>query len=601
MRPEASSRVRFGLRLNGVVLRLKVNAQNDAPQVPVAGLITVRRAGHREWWPEIATRMNSWSKRLLSYGGKEVFIKAILHSIPTYAFSVFLAPKGIIMDLQSNICRTWWANNGKDCGWNMMAWDRLCYPKGIGGMGFRDMHLFNLALLGRQVWRLLKFRDTLCFKVLSAKYFLDGDVFQLKRCNRPSFTWSSVAKAATKLKDGFIWKIGNGSLIDIWWDQWGIEGLNGNSDRIIELYGTELGEHICNLPIPPYNFEDSRTWLHNPHGSYTSKSAYSWLSLKKIGYGPHRLYWRIIWKLKMLPKIKVFSWRIGHDILPTYANIARIRHNFSTTCPRCKNNEESLIHALKECPKVRETLTIGGFNNRFLDGSYSRCIDWLEDILRELDSKATADFSFSSGTGKDNPARMVWERAYTLSNDFRIFNLNNPPVIPWIPVYKGWKKPPTDFIKINVDAAVSNGNNGYGAIARDADGFVIAGSYAYDNKAIDAVWAELKAVTFGMKLASSLNLKKIIMKSDNATLINTFKNREKDVTILGCCVKQECRDFNKFDTIQFNWTDRRVIVLLTCLAKWLCAWSGGTVVVGVGGAGDWPGGNGTWRRLRGIR
>ncbi|KAK5826068.1 hypothetical protein PVK06_020976 [Gossypium arboreum] len=130
-------------------------------------------------------------------------------------------------------------------------------------------------------------------------------------------------------------------------------------------------------------------------------------------------------------------------------------------------------------------------------------------------------------------------------------------IIPPIPVYKGWKKPPKDFIKINVDAAVSNGNNGYGIIARNADGFVIAGSYAYDNKAIDAMWAELKAVTFGMKLASSLNLTKIMMESDNATLINTFKNRDKDVTILGCYVKQECRDFNKFDTIQFNWIDRK--------------------------------------------
>ncbi|MBA0694140.1 hypothetical protein Goari_004462, partial [Gossypium aridum] len=85
------------------------------------------------------------------------------------------------------------------------------------------------------------------------------------------------------------------------------------------------------------------------------------------------------------------------------------------------NNEENLIHALKECLKVRETLIIGGLKNRLLDGNYVRCIDWLEDILRELDSKAAAD-SFTLlwncwnnrnkmvFQGKDNPTMVMWER-----------------------------------------------------------------------------------------------------------------------------------------------------------------------------------------------
>ncbi|KAG8489167.1 hypothetical protein CXB51_017172 [Gossypium anomalum] len=82
------------------------------------------------------------------------------------------------------------------------------------------------------------------------------------------------------------------------------------------------------------------------------------------------------------------------------------------------------------------------------------------------------------------------------------------------------KNPPKDFIKINIDATVSNRNIDYGVIAIDVDGFVIAGSYAYENKAIDVVWAKLKGLTIGMKLASRLKLTKIIMESDNATLIN---------------------------------------------------------------------------------
>ncbi|KAB2075173.1 hypothetical protein E1A91_A07G212300v1, partial [Gossypium mustelinum] len=135
-------------------------------------------------------------------------------------FSVFLAPKGIIEDLHSKLGRMWWNNKDKARGWAMMTWEKLCYPKGMGGMGFRDLHLFNLALLGRQVWRLMTQQDTLCFKVLSAKYFPDGDVFRYKQSDKLSFTWKSIAKAVDALKDGFIWHVGDGNKIDLRRDHW---------------------------------------------------------------------------------------------------------------------------------------------------------------------------------------------------------------------------------------------------------------------------------------------------------------------------------------------------------------------------------------------
>ncbi|KAG4145469.1 hypothetical protein ERO13_D05G098650v2, partial [Gossypium hirsutum] len=125
--------------------------------------------------------------------------------------------------------RMWWAHKENNRGWAMMAWEKLCHPKVMGGLGFQDLHLFNLALLGRQVWRLMTHKDTLCFKVLSAKYFPEGDVFRYKKGDNPFFTWSSIAKAADELKDGFIWQVGDGETIDICRDHWGREGIKGES------------------------------------------------------------------------------------------------------------------------------------------------------------------------------------------------------------------------------------------------------------------------------------------------------------------------------------------------------------------------------------
>ncbi|PPD67367.1 hypothetical protein GOBAR_DD35745 [Gossypium barbadense] len=61
----------------------------------------------------MANRINSWSKRLLSNGGKEVFVKSVFQSIPTYALSIFFAPVGILDKIQSMIRRIWWSSKDK--------------------------------------------------------------------------------------------------------------------------------------------------------------------------------------------------------------------------------------------------------------------------------------------------------------------------------------------------------------------------------------------------------------------------------------------------------------------------------------------------------
>ncbi|KAH1037891.1 hypothetical protein J1N35_039634 [Gossypium stocksii] len=239
--------------------------------------------------------------------------------------------------------------------------------------GFRDLRLFNLALLGRQV--------------LSSKYFPSGDIFHPKVVDKPSYTWSSIAIADKALENDFVWLVGDDNSVDVHNDNSGFEGLNGdslchslltdnerkvrdlwnqnhtewNKNRINELYGSLLGDRICNLPILNDGINDRRVWLQNPHGFYISKFSYSWLLLKQIGFGPHRFYWRTIWKLKMLPKIQVFCWRMGHDILSTYVNISSIQQNFEKKCPKCGANEETLIHAPNDYPTAGAIFTLGGF------------------------------------------------------------------------------------------------------------------------------------------------------------------------------------------------------------------------------------------------
>jgi hypothetical protein len=47
----------------------------------------------------------------------------------------------------------------------------MTQPKFVGGLGFRYIELFNLALLARQDWRIMQDPSTLSAKILKAVYF----------------------------------------------------------------------------------------------------------------------------------------------------------------------------------------------------------------------------------------------------------------------------------------------------------------------------------------------------------------------------------------------------------------------------------------------
>ncbi|KAG8501277.1 hypothetical protein CXB51_003369 [Gossypium anomalum] len=405
----------------------------------------------------IANRINSWSKRLLSNRGKEIFVK-------------------------------FGGGGERKRGWNMLAWDRLCYPKGMGGFGFRDLWLFNVALLGRQ---------------------------------------QSIAKAAKVLHEGFGWDVKNDRSINIWTDNWGVEGLSGSSIRIerrrvhknkvcelfnerkdgwnknsvLTLYGESMRDQICKLPILYNSHDDQRIWFYNPNGFFSTKSAYSWLILKQVRYGPHRIFWRIIWKLNTLPKIRIFCWRLGHEILPTYKKIASIRSDFNNTCLRCGNDKEKLINAMKDCPKARAMLEFGGFNNKFL--------------------------------GVEEDAKVTWERAASLVQDFQIFKLVEAPMLQRMKVDKEWKKPAPGVVKINFDATILSNQMWFSLVARDNDGFVLGGRMGTVNKEMNVERTEMQAMEESIKFARTNKWDKLELESNYASLVNRFCKKDLDLTTMG--------------------------------------------------------------------
>lgn len=54
-------------------------------------------------------------------------------------------------------------------------------------MGFKDLHTFNLSLLGKQAWKLLTNLESLVTRVFKARYFPQGTFLDAKIGGNPSY------------------------------------------------------------------------------------------------------------------------------------------------------------------------------------------------------------------------------------------------------------------------------------------------------------------------------------------------------------------------------------------------------------------------------
>jgi hypothetical protein len=87
-----------------------------------------------------------------------------------------------------------------------------------GGLGFRDIHVFNLAMLAKQCWCLWSRPNSLCARILKAKYYANSTILDAKPKRSMSNTWRSILRGLEVMKMGMIWRVGDGRNLKIWSD-----------------------------------------------------------------------------------------------------------------------------------------------------------------------------------------------------------------------------------------------------------------------------------------------------------------------------------------------------------------------------------------------
>ncbi|KAM0917202.1 hypothetical protein ACQ4PT_009638 [Festuca glaucescens] len=200
------------------------NVQNpEAVQVEIKGILCVSTSTFEEKYlgfptPEgrmkdgsfqpimarFGKRLTNRDERLMSNAAKDTLIKSVAQALPSHIMSIFKLSIGFCEQYERLIREFLWGDDKNQRRVHWTTWDNLTKLKHNGGMGFRDMHLFNQAILARFAWRLIQKPDCLCARVLKAKYFPHGSLLDTVFAIDPSPVWRGIEFGIELLKKGTL-------------------------------------------------------------------------------------------------------------------------------------------------------------------------------------------------------------------------------------------------------------------------------------------------------------------------------------------------------------------------------------------------------------
>ena len=319
----------------------------------------------------------------LSKKAREVLIKSGLQAIPTFTMSCFHLAKKTCRNLTSISSKFWWGATNGERKVHWLSLEKMCAPKREGGLGFRATQAFNQALLAKQAWRLLTSPASLVARVLKARYFQDSSILAATCPSNASYSFRSILHGRDLLREGLVWRIGDGSRVNIHHENWiprngclrplgqqylqGVtrvadllteDGTDWNIARVDEMFSPSDAADIKQIAVGGPGTDDFLAWNFTKNGAFSVRSAFHLrmsMDRRRLGQpassssvNKHKAF-LTLWDTNAPWKVKVHFWRRLQNGLAVGAELHRRGIKGGMFCPAC-GRKETIQHRFWSCP-----------------------------------------------------------------------------------------------------------------------------------------------------------------------------------------------------------------------------------------------------------
>ncbi|XP_021758571.1 uncharacterized protein LOC110723527 [Chenopodium quinoa] len=307
---------------------------------------------------KVASRLSAFASLRLLAAAKLAIINSVLIASFNHILSVFKIPSSVASQLDSMLANFWWRSSGSRKGLALRSVSLLHLPKGLGGLGVRNIACFNSAILAGTGWRMIRNPQLLVSRLMFLKY-PSLPVNLGARISRPSWGCRGLQMALSAVSSGVRWKVGRGDKSDLPTHVSGIIDPRSNawdSSRVHRFFDSPTAVRILSLDRPQELMDDFVYWKFTKDGSFSTKSAYALLLHQTIRCPPLGSlpipWWKKFWALPLLPKWKIFGWKIIHAGIPVASALAVRGVSVDSTCCFCRREQETINHLFRDCDFV---------------------------------------------------------------------------------------------------------------------------------------------------------------------------------------------------------------------------------------------------------
>lgn len=180
--------------------------------------------------------------------GRLTLTKVVLGNLPTFYFSLFIAPAGILKALEKIRRRFLWGGSEDSRKINWVSWGKVTAPKENGGLGLGSLKALNLSLIMKWWWRLRVENTCLWSKVIEGIHNLKNKPRDYMSKQSITGVWKNITQARGELmkvginiEDVILKEVGTGEKTMFWHDRW--TGNMTLKASFPEMYKLERHKH----------------------------------------------------------------------------------------------------------------------------------------------------------------------------------------------------------------------------------------------------------------------------------------------------------------------------------------------------------------------